>query len=175
MSDSKEQEAIEHKIKSVRKYCEFFTDMAIQSFECQQFTYSIQALSAVIAARRICGIRPIWSYHFEWITGYNFEHIEEWYTKLYLKYEKFFMKSKMCTSKITANPGDKENKVSKKHNFISISSIQWFLNIDELEVNKPKPKVISRQSSLGKKIPLLKERSNGSLVHNTGMNSIKSR
>lgn len=75
--NKKEQEVISHKIKSVRKYCEFFTDMALQSFDCQQYKYSIQALSAVIAARRTCGIKPIWSKHFKIITGYDFAEIEE--------------------------------------------------------------------------------------------------
>jgi len=39
--------------------------MALQSFDCQQYKYSVQALGAVVAARRTCGIKPIWSDHLE--------------------------------------------------------------------------------------------------------------
>ena len=45
-------EITNNKIKSVRKYCEFYTDMALQSYDCQQYKYSIQSLSAVVAARK---------------------------------------------------------------------------------------------------------------------------
>lgn len=50
--NDRNQDIILHKLKSVRKYCEFFTDMALQSFDCQQYRYSVQSLGAVIAARR---------------------------------------------------------------------------------------------------------------------------
>ena len=109
-------DVLAHKLKSVRKYCEFFTDMAIQSLDIQQYEYSVQALAAVVAARRICGIKPIWSRHFEDITGYDYTQIEECYNKLYSKYEKFFSKSKVNLKK--ENAGNKENRI-KKLNFMS--------------------------------------------------------
>lgn len=84
----------ENKIKSVRKYWEFYTDMALQSYDWQQYKYSVQSLSAVIAARKTWGIKPYWSNHFYKITGYWLEDIEEWSEKLYAKYKKFFWKSK---------------------------------------------------------------------------------
>lgn len=51
-TEARSSDVVPHKIKSVRKYCEFFTDMALQSFDCQQYKYSVQALGAVVAARR---------------------------------------------------------------------------------------------------------------------------
>lgn len=67
---SSPEQTIENKIKSVRKYTEFFTDMALQSFECQKYKYSIQALSAVVAARKICKIEPVWNEELQRITNY---------------------------------------------------------------------------------------------------------
>lgn len=84
----------ENKVKSVRKYCEFYTDMAIQSYDWQQYKYSIQALSSVIAARKTWGITPVWNDIFSKITGYSYEDIEECSRKLHTKYEKFFCKTK---------------------------------------------------------------------------------
>lgn len=110
----------ENKIKSVRKYCEFYTDMSLQSYDCQQYKYSIQALSACIAARKTCGIKPVWNPSFERITGYKYPEIEECYLKLYAKYEKFFCKSKTTTkTKLVKAKSDnsyvpRSTKVSQK-------------------------------------------------------------
>ena len=50
-SDDKMPADREKFVKSVRMYAEMFTDIALQSTEIQQYPYSIQSLSAVIAAR----------------------------------------------------------------------------------------------------------------------------
>lgn len=40
-------------VQAIRKYTEFFADIAIQSYEIQKFKYSIQGLYAILAAREV--------------------------------------------------------------------------------------------------------------------------
>lgn len=68
---------MESKIKSVKKFSEFFVDIAFQSLEIQQYRYSIQALASIIAARKTLNIEPAWNDKYTIISGYKFEDIEE--------------------------------------------------------------------------------------------------
>ena len=50
------KEQLNKTIQAIRKYAEFFADIAIQSFEIQKFKYSIQGLYAMLAAREVLWI-----------------------------------------------------------------------------------------------------------------------
>lgn len=65
------------KLKSMKKFSEFFVDIALQSLEVQKFSYSIQAVASIVAARKTLGIKPTWNPKIGSITGYTFEEIEE--------------------------------------------------------------------------------------------------
>lgn len=53
----------------LNKYAEFFADISMQSFEVQQFEYSLQGLYSVIAAREVLSIKPVWNPQYEKFTG----------------------------------------------------------------------------------------------------------
>lgn len=74
-------DVIHSKIKSVKKFSDFYVDMVMESLDAQQYKYSVQALAAVIAARRTLNIEPTWNPKFTRITGYNFEDVEECFLK----------------------------------------------------------------------------------------------
>lgn len=80
-------------MRSLRKFSEFFTDIAFQSLDMQQYKYSIQALSSLIAARKILNIEPAWNDSYTKATGYMFSDVEECQTKLITRYERYFKKS----------------------------------------------------------------------------------
>jgi len=80
------------KVKKLNKFAEFFMDIAFQSLELQEFKFSIQASAAIIAARKIQSIKPLWSQKLEKFTKYKFCEVKEWYEKLYAKYLKHFSK-----------------------------------------------------------------------------------
>ena len=50
------KEQLNKTVQAIRKYTEFFADIAIQSYEIQKFKYSIQGLYAILAAREVLGI-----------------------------------------------------------------------------------------------------------------------
>lgn len=74
-------------------YAEMFTDISLQSMELQQFTYSKQALAAVVAARKVKNLSD-WTHHLEQISGYKFKDIEVVYKKLFERYQKIMQKKK---------------------------------------------------------------------------------
>lgn len=99
-SDDKLPAEKEKFIKSVRMYTEMFTDIALQSTEIQRFPYSIQSLSAVVAARKAKGMKPEWSPHFEKISGgYCQADIQECFYQLYKRFERIKQKKKADQSK----------------------------------------------------------------------------
>lgn len=65
-SPSKDQ--LKRIVQSIKKYAEFFWDIAIQSHEIQKFKYSIQGLYAVLAAREVLGVKPIWNIQLDHFT-----------------------------------------------------------------------------------------------------------
>ena len=173
----------DNKIKSIRKYCEFYTDMALQSYDCQQYKYSVQALSAVIAARRTCGVKPIWNKWFKEITGYSYTDIEEWFNKLYLKYEKFFCKSKDNNKNKLVKAKSQITKISSPSS--SVSKIDYKANSSLIRektmsvLNKSKDKIGSLKEnnpviSVSQKSSMLKDRSNSSSYKTNPQNNMKS-
>lgn len=56
-------------VQAIRKYTEFFADIAIQSYEIQKFKYSIQGLYAILAAREVLWIKPVWNKQFDSFTN----------------------------------------------------------------------------------------------------------
>lgn len=48
-------------LKSVWMYMEMFTDIALQSMEIQQYSYSVQSVASCVAARWAKNIKPVWN------------------------------------------------------------------------------------------------------------------
>jgi hypothetical protein len=61
-------------ISSIKRYTEFFWDVTIQSFDVQVYSYAVQGLYAVLAAREVMGIRPVWNKQYDQFTGLNKHH-----------------------------------------------------------------------------------------------------
>jgi hypothetical protein len=61
-------------ISSIKKYSEFFWDVTIQSFDVQVYSYAVQGLYAVLAAREVMGIKPVWNKQYDQFTGLNKHH-----------------------------------------------------------------------------------------------------
>lgn len=57
-------------VKSLRMYTEMFTDIALQSMDVQQYSYSVQAIASVVAARKAKKMKDEWSPWLSQITGY---------------------------------------------------------------------------------------------------------
>ncbi len=86
--------------------------------EMQQYDYSVQALGAVVAARKAKGLKEPWTERFLTITGYRRETIEPAYRKLFARYEKIQAKRKERKGgkeqQKPQNPSDQVQKDVKK-------------------------------------------------------------
>lgn len=65
------KEQLNKTVQAIKKYTEFFADIAIQSYEIQKFRYSIQGLYAILAAREVLCIKPVWNKQFDSFTNLN--------------------------------------------------------------------------------------------------------
>jgi len=63
------QKQLEKVIESIRKYAEFFADVAVQSFDIQQYSYALQGIYSVLAARDVLGVQPVWNPQFDLFTS----------------------------------------------------------------------------------------------------------
>lgn len=124
--DPNSKSTLESKIKSVKKFAEFFVDIAFQSLDIQQYKYSIQALASVIAARKTFNIEPTWNDKYTAISGYTFSDIEECYTKLVSKFDSYFKKSQKKIDK-PVNNENKQKNVSKPIKKVSREKRRIFL------------------------------------------------
>lgn len=69
-------------------------DIAFQSLELQKYSFSVQAVSSVISARKVLGLKPLWSKDLENFTKIKLKDCKECFDKLFAKYEKHFAKNK---------------------------------------------------------------------------------
>lgn len=72
--ESYKKDQLKSIINSIKKYSEFFWDVTIQSFEVQKYSYAIQGLYAVIAAREVMGVKPAWNKQYDQFTGLTKHH-----------------------------------------------------------------------------------------------------
>lgn len=86
-----------------------FTDIALQSMEIQQYTYSVQAVASCVAARRAKNIKPVWNPRLGEVSGYAFEDIEDCYEKLFSRYEKIMQKRNQGKAK----PKDNRESINR--------------------------------------------------------------
>ncbi|CAI2359844.1 unnamed protein product [Moneuplotes crassus] len=56
-------------VSSVQKYSEIFVDICIQSKKIQKYSYSVQAIYSLLAAREMVGVEPVWNPQFDNFTG----------------------------------------------------------------------------------------------------------
>ena len=75
--EKQKKDQITQIVQAIKKYAEFFWDIAIQSFEIQKFTYAVQGVYAILAAREVLGIKPVWNKQLDQFTGLNKHKIKE--------------------------------------------------------------------------------------------------
>jgi len=103
------------KWNQAKKFAEFFMDIGFQSLELQKYKFSIQAMAAVLATRKVLGIKPIWNTRFQIFTNYMYEDVKDWFEELYAKYEKHFSKyNKSQKVKSKENRWETKAKVKKQ-------------------------------------------------------------
>lgn len=103
------------KSKPIRKFAEFFMDIALQSFELQKYKYSVQAMASIVAARKTLNIEPAWNPRLN-ITinasksdeykSFNYNDVKDCYTTLFNKYERHFSKYQK-TKEVITKPKEK--------------------------------------------------------------------
>lgn len=49
------------RIRNISKLSEFFSNVLIQMVDAQKYSYSLQAICAIITARRVMKIDPFWN------------------------------------------------------------------------------------------------------------------
>jgi hypothetical protein len=80
MTEEAEMRPVDLKVlRCIRRYTEFFADLALQNYECLRFKPSLIAIACVVCARRTNRIKPLWNPHLESLTGYSFEKVEPCY------------------------------------------------------------------------------------------------
>jgi hypothetical protein len=88
-----QEEAItEHTLRKVRKFSEYFSDLAIKSTSLLSLKPSVVALSCVLCARMVNKISPLWNSKFELMTNYSFHRdgVKACFEKLYMQYDENF-------------------------------------------------------------------------------------
>ena len=58
----------------MRKYSEFFVDLAAQMHEMRRFPPSVVALACILCARKVNNVSPVWSSCLQELTSYEYEH-----------------------------------------------------------------------------------------------------
>ncbi len=75
--EGEKKNQLDKTIDSVQRYSEFFIDICVQSKEIQKFSYSVQAVYSILAAREIVGVEPIWNPQLDSFTGLRRSQIED--------------------------------------------------------------------------------------------------
>ena len=75
--DSSMKSQLKHIISSIKKYAQFFSDISLQSSEIQKYSYKVQGLYSVLAAREVFGVKPVWNKQFDEFTGLNKHKIKQ--------------------------------------------------------------------------------------------------
>lgn len=60
----------------MKKYAEFFCDLAAQDYVMRGFKPSVVASASIMCARKINHVVPIWNKTLEELTSYKYEQIE---------------------------------------------------------------------------------------------------
>jgi hypothetical protein len=105
LSMSKEVKSqLKSRLKNIYKYSEFFSNVILQMNEAQKYPYSLQSLSAIVAARKVVKVDPAWNPKFTKRVPCSYSDIEELVNKLYDKYLRVNKKAEYKTEQ-------KENKI----------------------------------------------------------------
>jgi hypothetical protein len=76
-NDRLKQEQLKNMVESLRKFAEFFADVAVQSFEIQKFPYVLQGIYSILAARDVLGVKPVWNKQLDKFTGLSKHTIKD--------------------------------------------------------------------------------------------------
>mmetsp|Transcript_23047 Transcript_23047/g.22434 ORF Transcript_23047/g.22434 Transcript_23047/m.22434 type:complete len:144 (+) Transcript_23047:653-1084(+) len=109
---SEESAVDERTLKSVKKYTEFFCDLAMQEYEFQMsFRPSVVAIACIICARAVSKVIPQWNKEgLEELTDYEYQgEVKQCTEKLLKVYEKQFSKV-IPTLKQGESRSNKHNK-----------------------------------------------------------------
>lgn len=77
-------------VKCVKRYVEFFADLCLQDYSLYQWDSSIVGMACVVAARRANRVNPLWSRHFDELSGFSFAEIKPCYERVYDFYKRAF-------------------------------------------------------------------------------------
>ena len=84
-SDKSLLRAIDGKLlRFLRKYSEFFVDLALQEYIFNKYSSHILACAAIAGARKAIGITPIWNEELIEFTGIEFCIIKPCFDQLYM-------------------------------------------------------------------------------------------
>lgn len=72
--------------RNVRKFADFFNELALQEYRFQQYPASLVAASVVVCARRAANLQSVWHAKLAQLTGYTPEEVAPVYTSLYEHY-----------------------------------------------------------------------------------------
>jgi hypothetical protein len=134
----------------VKKFAEFFMDIALQSLELQKYKYSLQAMASIVAARRTLNIDPVWNpklnitinaSKFDEFKSFDYNDVMDCYTILFNKYERHFSKHQKPKA-VNTKPKEKPNvaaDIPKQRNRILSGT-----RICEVTRNKPLSKNASQ-------------------------------
>ena len=101
----------------MKKYAEFFGDLAMQEYELEMtFRPSVVAIACIVCARHVSKIVPEWnSEGLEELTDYIYEgEVKQCTEKLLKVYEKQFNKSASMKQENRSNRHNKENQIRKR-------------------------------------------------------------
>ena len=70
-------------LRSIRRYTEFFADLALQDYSIVQYKPSIISVACVLCSRRTNRIKPMWNPFLKELTGYEFNDVRVCFNQLY--------------------------------------------------------------------------------------------
>lgn len=109
-SDSSSTRAIDKKaLRSVRKYAEFFADLALQDYSFNRFDSHTVACACIAAARRSLGIQSYWNNQLTELTTSTWEKITSCFNELIRTYQAAFPDPIEKRSKRQHEPYDPES------------------------------------------------------------------
>ncbi|CAI2361253.1 unnamed protein product [Moneuplotes crassus] len=143
------------KMKQLNKFSEFFMDIAFQSLELQKYQFSVQAVSAVTSARKVLGLKPLWSKDIENFTKIKLIDCKECFEKLFSKYEKHFPKKKLKHQKkekenlnfLETKSKAKKRIITGSNNLRNLEKVDKLHSLSRIVVSKHKTKNLKKNSS----------------------------
>ena len=104
-------------VRQVRKYSEFFADLALQDLSFNRFSSHIVACACLAGARKIVGLVSFWNDELTELTGAAWEEVSVCFEELYHYFERTFpeMAKKSKAQKVVSQVGESSNTSCQSH------------------------------------------------------------